>query len=151
MEELRFDLKNPVEFSLNGELAKGEFILCKGPTFKESKQCSILKQAFFRALPDIDSNTDVPEKTDDSPVDIKGTDVIVLLSRSKEVDLGMVLDVAKKLLTSGVAMMEGEVKLTSYVIDKMTYYDFERLVGEYMANFILESSLLGIEEKSSKA
>ena len=163
-EELRFDLSTPIEYSVkgSGDLTSGDFILLKAPSHKNTKECSKLKQAFFRSLPTETPDPEVVEKArearrelqgedEDDDVTFSGEEVIILIAKDKNVELAEFLDVAKKLLTSGsVAEMEGETKLTHFMVDKMSYDDFERLTGEYVANFILASSVAAMNAKRSK-
>lgn len=142
--EIQFHLKTPISYSNSGEIVDGSFITLKAPSSRNSKECAKLKQAFFRS---IDQNAEVDESSKQAAAE--GTSensadgVVIMLAMSKDVELDEVMDTARKLFTSGnnIAMVEGEAKLTSPLIDKMTLEDFEQMTGEYMLRFILASAL----------
>lgn len=139
--EAQFVLTTKTSYSNKGEQVNAEFIELTAPTSKHSKECAALKQSFFRALPQNEEAKD-PEAKD---VEITGDEVMVLISMSQVVDLGEVINVGKRLLAGGVAMIDGEVKLTNNVIDNMSQDDVEQMIGFYMINFILASSLARIK------
>ena len=70
---------------------------------------------------------------------------------SKNVDLSDVFDVAKKLFQfPGIALIDGEQKFNNELINRLSIDDLEDMLGEYMINFTLASSLNRLKEKSSK-
>jgi len=133
------DLSQPIEYAKGGELEAGTFITMDPPSSRNMTECAALKQAFFRALPK--DGTVETDDTDSNSAEITGEAIMTLITMSKDVELGTVLLLAKELLTSGVAKVEGEVKLTKPLFDNLSQDDVELLVGEYMANFILASAL----------
>jgi len=57
-------------------------------------------------------------------------------------DMAQLFGVAKKLFFSqGIAMVEGEQRFTGPIYDTMSIDDFEKMLGEYLVNFILQSAL----------
>ena len=50
---------------------------------------------------------------------------------------------AQELFKSGAALVDGEGKLTTPLMEKMDASDFEGLTGEYIANFIIPSLMDG--------
>ena len=145
--EFDFKLITPFDYANKGESVAATFIKLAAPSSRNSRECAALKQAFYRALPPGDKDA---EEVDSS--DIEGKDVLVLLAMSIDVDLPDVMDVAKKLFTSGnnIALVDGEVKLTNNLIDKMSQDDLESMAGDYMVNFILASSLNRTKKPSSE-
>jgi len=137
--EITVTLTQPIEYAKGGELEAGTFVTLAAPTSRNMTECATLKQAFFRALP----KTGEVEAEDSGQGDavINGEAIMTLITMSKDVELGSVLLTAKELLTSGVALVEGEEKLTKPLFDKLSQDDMELLVGEYLANFILASAL----------
>ncbi len=140
--EFQFNVVTPFTYASKGENVDATFITLSAPTSKHSRECSALKQAFFRALPREEKKVDAPEK-----FEVSGTEVMTLIAMSKDVDLADVMDVGKKLLTNNLAMVEGEVKLTMNLIERMSQDDVESMIGEYMVNFTLASSLAKMNEK----
>lgn len=144
-EFVTFVLGSPISYSLKGHQETARTIELRPPAARHSRECAALKQAFFRAVKDQEDSTGAAEAEVDlaSPDERKkngGAGIISVLAMSSSVSLPDTLDVAKKLLTNGVAFVDGEVKLTAHLIDAMSQDDFERLVGDYLANFTLASA-----------
>jgi hypothetical protein len=144
--EFNYNLINSLSYHSKGEAADAQFITFRAPSSRNSKECSALKQAFFRALP-MEAQT---TREVDNP-DISGEDVITMIAIS-DVDLPEMLDIAKRLFTSGnnIALIDGETKLTMNLLDQMSQDDLEGMVGSYMVNFILASSLEKMKKESLK-
>ena len=137
--EVTYTLETPLKYAYRGEPMDGEFITLKAPTSRNMAECAALKQAFFRALPQdgaVEADT-----TDTGDAEITGEGVMTLITMSKDVELASVLVTGRELLTSGVALIEGEEKLTKPLLDNISQDDLEGMLGEYLANFILASAL----------
>ena len=141
MEEFQFDLDTPFNYAYKGDEQAAEFITLKAPTSRNRSTQAKLKQAFFRALPKDESSRDEikEESSQDSSDELTGAQIMTLIAMSKDVELGEVIIIATEIFTSGVALVEGEEKLTRTLLDLMGYDDLERMTGEYMANFIVAS------------
>lgn len=137
--EVLYKLETKLPYAKAGQMVEGEFIALTAPTSKNMVECAALKQAFFRALPKV--TPDAAAKSDDISAEIDGASVMALITMSKDVDLSSVLITAKELFASGLALIDGEVKLTKPLIDTMAQDDLEAMTGEFMANFILASAL----------
>lgn len=128
-----------LQYAAQGGMHEGTFIRCEAPSPKVSQHAAFLKQAFVRAssvFKDMDvSGAEAEQAEGKKP---SGEEVVLIIAAS-DVDLGEVLAVGRKLLTSGVAKVEGEAKLTTALIDAMGQDDFERLVGDYIVNFTASS------------
>ncbi len=147
--EFEFPLTTPISYARGGSQEEAQFILLKAPSSRNSRQCAALKQAFWRSV-NPDRGQEGGNETDASAV-ITGQDVVTMISMSQVVDLADVLDVAKDLFTKGkVAQVDGEVPLTRPLIDEMSQDDVEAMVGEYLVNFTLASSLAQMKAQSSK-
>lgn len=147
--EMRFMLTTPFDYSKGGEQLTAEFIVCTAPSSNQMKECAFLKQAFFRALPDGDSEASGEADPDD--LDMSGSDVMMMIAQSDGVKLSDVLEVGWKLIGSGVALVDGEQKLTEPLIKKMSLDDLESLIGDYIVNFVIASSLKRMKERLSQA
>ena len=135
--EFTYELRQGFEYASKGELAQAAFITLKAPTSKNITECAHLKQSFFRAIP-----KDRPEvEAQEEAAGITGDDIMTLIMMSPEVDLAVVLLTARELFSSGVALVDGETKVTKPIIDVMSQADLETMTGEYLANFILASVL----------
>lgn len=145
--EITYPLEQTLPYAKAGVLTEGTFVTLSAPTSKNMTECAFLKQAFFRALPKVTPD----DVSDDSGSDeVTGAGVMAIITMSKDVDLAGVLITARELFTSGVALVDGEVKLTKPLLDAMSQDDLEAMTGEYMANFILASALQKLKKSSSK-
>lgn len=146
----RFTLYTPLNYhSRSGDQEQAGWIELHAPSTRNSDECAALRQAFMRTI---------GEKADEDAeeVEVEGTPegpdplhIINAMAMSTSVDLPAVMKVAKKLFSSGVALVEGEVKLTNKLIESMTMEDFERMLGEYLVNFTLASTLVRKEKSST--
>lgn len=148
--EFDFQLSKGFSYSHQGDQTEASFVRLTAPTSRHSRECAALKQAFFRAQNSFQgqvesSGAEAPDE------EIAGHEVILMIAASTAVDLPDVLDVARKLFSSGIAMVDGETKLTGGLMDRMDQDDFELMLGEYLVNFTLASSLERMKEKSSPA
>ena len=156
MTEFDFVLTQKFSYAHQGQQPSATFVTLKAPTSRNLKECAFLKQAFGRAQAALQDRaamqsaiTEGREASEDTK--IEGDDVILMLAASTAVEYGDVLDVAKKLFSSGVAQIEGETKLTSPLIDSMSVEDFEGMLGQYLVNFTLASLLAKTNDQSSPA
>jgi len=140
--EIDFPLTTKIEYATKeGETAKGTFIKMLPPSSKQLTQCAFLKQSFIRAVTEQARNNPNAEKDTESGSKIKGQDIVYLLYGSETVDMAKILLSSIELFKSGVAMIDGEVKVTKPILDEMSNDDLEGMLGEYLANFILRSVL----------
>lgn len=136
-----FYLLVPLSYSSGSSQHDATFIRLFAPSSKVSRECSALKQSFLRAVPKVESAS-TATTSDNSSNDLNGSDVIEILALSTDVDLPDVLEVGRRLLLApNIAKVEGEVKLTNALMERLDQEDFENMVGEYMVNFTLASTL----------
>ncbi len=148
VEEIRFPLSKPFKYhTKSGGEARATWIELSAPTTRNSREIAALEQSFLRAANSQADGDDGDKGDPGSGVtvegDSKGPDpigIVAVIAMSQE-DFPAVLEVAKKLFASGVAQVEGETKLTSNLIEKMANKDLERMLGVYLLNFTLASSL----------
>lgn len=144
MKELEFHLEEPLEYAHDGDPATTEEITLKAPKTRQRKTVGKLKQYFFRALPK--DQTDDDEKKQDQPqdeVEIKGDEIIFLIAQS-DVDYTDFIEQGRKLMLSGTAEVAPGVPLTDVLIDRMSIDDVDRMIGEYVATFIVRSALKSV-------
>lgn len=137
---VRYDLIKPFPYSNKGETLDAAFIELTAPTAKNLYQCADLKQSFFRAIAEHGKNEDAENSKEDLG-SITPEELIAALYASSTVDMKVMLGTAIELFKSGVAMADGEIKLTKPLLDEMSTDDLEGMLGTYMLNFILASSL----------
>lgn len=136
--EINYTLKNPFKYAFKGDSRTAEFITLTPPTMKQHSQAAALKQSIVRIV------TDAVRANEDKDTDDKDTDdtitsemIVGTIYGSASINATVVWGQARALLKERVAMVDGEQKLTSELMDKMSPTDFETMVGEYIANFTL--------------
>jgi len=136
--ETQFDITKPFEYAFKGEQRRAEFVTLLPPTMKQHSQAAALKQSIIRIVTGALRGTD-DGSSDDKDVDepITSKMVIATIYGSDCVDVNVVWEQARLLLKEGVALIDGEQKLTVPLMEKMDPDDFENMVGEYIANFTL--------------
>lgn len=150
--EFDFPLTTPFTYSHQGSQVEATFIRLTAPTSRHMRECAALKQAFGRANAALADRAAVQagaRKSEQQDEAITGEDVILMMAASTVIEYPDVLDVAKKLFSGGVAMIDGETRLRGELVDRMSQDDFESMLGEYLVNFTLASLLEKKKEKSS--
>ena len=145
--EFTFKLIKPLSYhdGGNSEAIAKELIL-KAPSNRQRRQTAILKQGFFRALKDLqDSRQDSSEVSDESG-GISGTEVLGVIMMSK-VNFADYQDTFRELLLNDIAFLADREKLKSHTYDDMSDEDSEKLMGEYIANFLLSSWMKNLAQK----
>lgn len=147
--EFIFTLSTPLSYHEKGQLATTSELLLKAPSSKQRNESAKLKQGFFRALKDMESVTN--GKTDVEKEAVKermaaqeeeiGADEILSIIMMSNVDLGSYQESFRTLLLNDACMVGGSTKLTAPMFDNLSDADTERLLGEYLANFLLASHI----------
>ncbi len=135
-------LTSLVKYSHAGESLEATSVLLIAPSANQLKNTVSLKQYFFQAITSMDDGKEGDDKAKAKAKDIEmdGGAVMSMMYMSK-IDMNDLFDDAKKLLTSGVAKLDGKEPLTDALIEKISVNDYEKIVGEYLVNFILASAL----------
>ena len=132
----------------SGSMHDASFIELRAPSSKNSRECAALKQAFFRAAAGADEAAEQQVATEEEEGDsqqkrdsVTPEAIIATLAMASGIDLADVFDVAKHLFTrGGVALVDGDMRLTSPLMDLMSQRDLEAMTGTYLLRFILASS-----------
>lgn len=136
--EITHDLESSFQYAFKGEQRDASFITLTAPTMKQHSQAAALKQSIIRIVTDA-----VRDAGDDNSDDSKGEEaitskmVVATIYGSSCVEANVVWGQARALLKEGVALIDGEQKLTVPLMEKMSPDDFENMAGEYIANFTL--------------
>lgn len=143
MSEHIYELKHPFEYAHKGDTQEANFITIYAPTFKQVGRMAPIKQAFTAAIEEVTKTVDTSQETDGADSEkVTGSQVMQLMYRWSGDMTGVFLH-AQELFKSGAALVDGETKLTTPLMEKMQMVDFEGLVGEYIANFIAPSLMDG--------
>ena len=144
-DDITVELSKPVKFTPegSGEQVDGSFVIFREPTaaIRELKICTFLKQQFFIAATSGSDkkDKDEPEYGKDKK-DATGKGLIYALYACQAVDMTKVFEKAKELFKI-VGKIAGAKLLTDHMLNSMHPEDLEKLLGEYMLNFILRSVL----------
>ena len=148
MNECNYELKHPFEYANKGEQVAASFITLFAPSFKHIDKVAPIKQAFTAAITDTarDVNTaEVEAKEPEEDGDLITPSQAIQVLYAANADITKVFLHAQELFKSGAALVDGESKLTTPLMEKMHLDDFEGLVGAYLGNFIAPSLMGGDE------
>lgn len=143
MSEFIYELKDPFDYAHEGETVEASFVTLIEPGYQQLNHVVPIKQAFMSAITglkvsDEDREKAAEDKDKAKDTDMKGDDVIQLFTQWNG-DLTKVYKNAEKVFKAGGAQIDGQEKITQALLDKFSLKDFEALVGEYIANFIVPS------------
>ncbi len=152
--KFKYTLKVPFQYaSGSGDVTDAEFILLKAPTSRNTKQCAALKQGFFRAMREqvvASAESQAPSDMEGAG-ELEGDDILSVMYMAKQVNMEDLMGVARELFQSpGIALVDGEHKLKTAMLDRLSAEDFEGMLGEYLANFTLASALAKLKDKLSR-
>jgi len=145
--EVLYQLKSTFEYAFKGENRTASFISLRPPTMREHHPASQLKQSIMTMIRTTYSGDEILKAGDQAKSsnqgdttaddDITAELILTLLFSSDNLDINVVFEQAKVLFKAGVALIDGEQVLNNPLVDKMSIDDFQNIVGEYIANFIL--------------
>lgn len=143
MSEITVELRDGFNYTNKGDVHKATFINLTPPAFKQMSYVTPIKQAFTAAISEIQSNQKVKAEPgqEKGEASITASEVVALM-HSWSGDMVKVNLWAQGLFKQ-CALIEGEVSMTTPLIEKMSMYDFENLLGSYIANFIIPSLMDG--------
>jgi hypothetical protein len=119
------------------------------PSAKQLENVTPMKQLFFQAvgsLKDDDKAKDKPPSQE--KVEMSASDVMSMMFMS-EVDMTKFMNHAKALFISGMIKLDGKKDFNEGLIEKLSADDFEKVVGEYLVNFIIASALKKLNSSGS--
>lgn len=152
MRSFEFILSEPIKISVAGNFIDADTIICHSPSAKRKRVASRLRQKFMQAMMSMPEDKRTPEAkeaaiakrkaakedNDGNEQEMTGEEIEQMLFMS-DIDLDLFQnDFEKLIMTPGVAQIE-EKDLNAAHIEKISCEDFERLVGEYLANFFISS------------
>ena len=140
------DLSKPLSYARKGNTEEGSFVELIAPTYKQLENFLPVKQAFISAVTSIDDSKVKEKEEDKEDKDkevITGAQALAVMMQSS-CDMVKIYLYCAELFKSGAALLDGEQKLTVKLIEDMDLADFDKLVGEYVANFIAISLMDGI-------
>lgn len=146
--EFTFELIKPLPYHRDGEQVFAKEIILKAPSNKQQHETSKLKQGFHRAIHELQNSeaaNSKKNKNKDNEEDINGEDIISMIMASK-IDFGEYQQVFGSLLRNDIGWIENE-KITMPIYNNISDEDFEKMMGEYIANFLLISMMKNFKKK----
>lgn len=142
MEEIKFTLSKPVEYTTDSGLKKSKELILKPFNIRDHKSITIeLRQMFFRAINGINRQS-VNSNTNDESAEMTASGILIALNMSESINVEDFYNKAEELLCSGVVYVEKNIQLTKGMIleiQENDFQDYEFLIGEYLANFLITS------------
>lgn len=137
MKTFDFNLSGPINYHAEGTSEEGHSLTLAAPSVKARKKSAKLKQGVMRAVSSLQGNADT-QSDKKGKEDIKGEEILALIQMS-DIDYGEYIDTFIDLLCKGVCKIEDKVEITSNIAEDISFEDMEKLMGEYLVNFILGS------------
>jgi ribosome biogenesis protein Tsr3 len=145
---IEFYLSKPISVAKGGEQVEVSLLELNAPSSKVRTQAAKLKQLVMRAVNDVsegisdEMRKSVTEKqmeeVEQSSPEEAAEGLMGVVNVSKSVDMAVLHEVFADLITrEGICMIDGDVKMTSPLYDKIDFKDNERLLGFYVQSFLL--------------
>lgn len=140
MNTFDFTLSNPITYHSGGENKPTTLLTFYAPSSKNRKKVFQLKQGAKRAIKDLMSLFDGENKQSEGNEEPDGSAMLEVLQMSDSISYDDYVELFVDLVTSGVCKVDySEVFLTARMVEDMTCSDLEKIMGEYLVNFILGS------------
>jgi len=140
--EFEFILQEDLQYADGtGGFAKAKKMLLRAPSTKQKKYSIKLRQGFMQAVKsnvDTFSKSKNTAKTSSSHEEMKGEEILGLMLMS-DVDMVGFCDTFKDLLIDGCCLVDGKIVLTLSLYEGLSDEETSRLMGEYIANFLIPS------------
>jgi hypothetical protein len=140
--EMNYKLSEAVPYASKGEQVFSFNIKLKAPSGKHRAHLIRLKQGFFRAVlfaQKSNTNRQAAEPMDDAAVEAIDGKMLMQMFYMSDIDLVALQDEFRGLLAANIGEIADGVPLTQFMIEQINQDDFEGLMGEYMAVFIVSS------------
>ena len=137
MKTFEFTLSSPVKFHEKGETVESFLLELMAPSAKNRKKIAKLKQGFMRVVGEL-QNDKPAQKEEKGDHKVKPEEILALLQMGS-IDYADYIDIFMDLLTSGICNADGSTSLTVSMAESISFEDIEKLMGEYLVNFILGS------------
>lgn len=154
-DEFIFELSKPLEYHKKGEIAFTNELILKAPSSNKKRFTSKLRQGYYAAQIELSSifdkmldkgelekrREDEEKKESSKSEEQKKEDLmetfLTCMRSTTKVDYGDYHDTFKEFLTRDIAFCSEDIAITKTVYNDISDNDTERLLGEYMANFLL--------------
>jgi len=146
-----FQLSRPLTYSHQGEQIDAVSLTLQAPTGKSRMEVTVLKKGFKEAIGSMQAKVmqnetaeeiaekilDARNQSSDDDNDMTGSDICELIMMYGEFNIRDYHECFKKLLCANeTCMVDGNVKMTAPIYESMLFADIEKLLGEYLKNFL---------------
>ena len=144
MKTFDFTLSEPIKYQKDGANTEASMLELTSPAVNNRKKVARMKQGFMRVIGELpesaklEAKESADKKEDDEKEKTNPREILSLLQMGS-IDYADYVDIFVSLLTSGICKVEGETPITAHMLDKVSFEDIEKLMGEYFVNFILTS------------
>jgi len=154
MEEIKFELSKPLEYSKSDKLEKTKTLTLRAFNIRDHKsQTLALRQMFFRALNGIRRQGGKEDDSESEDTQMTPEGVIMALNASESLDIDKFYNDVEDFLCNGVVFVDKDISLTKGLLQELQendFDDFEMLVGKYISTFTLPSWMKRLTKKSKK-
>ena len=142
--EFQFICEDEISYFLSGAEVKTTNLTLRAPSGM-SQNAPLLSQDIMVAIKMSVDGMRPQEKaesqqsiTDDKVSEIKAKDILALIYSSKVIDMIKFRDLfIRLLLEKNICLLDGQVPITRSHFEFISYKEFNRLVGEYISNFLI--------------
>ena len=135
---MKYDLKVPFRYAKKGQEEEAIFIEVSAPSGKTRNDVAIIDQELGKALKNLSKDSIQSQSSSNEQTEIDDVQIITLMNCYGS-DMNLCYDSLEKILVRS-ARVDGDIPLTSYLIENIDYQDIKGLLGNYV-KFFLSSSL----------
>lgn len=149
MKQVDFLLKSPIEIMDGGKIVPCDKLIMTAPSVSMMRYAMPLKQGLLSSMVKLNKQINAEQSKDqggENQGELTGEAVLSILYMS-DLDINKYTETFKDLCAEGAVKLKNGDKMQSHLIDKMSAEDFESLLGEYVANFIIGSLLSRTQTK----
>lgn len=145
--EAKVPLSTVLKFGdAQGQQQDGTFVQITAPSNKVGLHCASLDQKFQQAVMELqqaqaEKNKDAlpATKQEEKSEEVSGDEILSVLMIS-QINMPEYMAEFERIILSGQScLINGEIKMTKTLWEDVSYRDAKKILGEYMANFIIVS------------
>ena len=147
LKEFEFVLDSGVQYSYQGDNLTTFKLILKAPASIHAKFCNKLTKSFFASAQKMKSQYSSGNEVHTLPVDesaeIDGNAIVMAMTIGDDMDT--IHDCFKEFMCfrdgqqGGVCLLDGKEPMKEAVFARLTLADMNRLLGEYVKNFLIPS------------
>ena len=159
---MTFRLSKPITYSHNGETVEAQSLVLSAPTAKSRNEAAFLKQFMNRSIREMQASLTDAQREEaiakaeskkseigESATEMTGDEIMQMVSMYSPDDINVAHENFKAMITSKPAkdsqlcMVDGAEAMTVPLYEQLLFGDIERLLGEYLARFLVSSPKAG--------